>query len=56
MTLSFGATLALAVALDEAGVAALPLLSLAFLLVNADILWRSLRSRAADEPGEPPPA
>jgi len=47
MTLSFGATLALAIALDEAGVAALPLLSLAFLLVNADLLWRSIRTRSA---------
>jgi len=47
MTLSFGATLALAIALDEAGVAALPLLSLAFLLVNGDRLWRSIRRRRA---------
>jgi hypothetical protein len=43
MTLSFGGTLALAVALDEAGVAALPLLSAAFVLVNADRLWASLK-------------
>ncbi|MBD0290331.1 MAG: hypothetical protein ICV74_03665 [Thermoleophilia bacterium] len=47
MTLSFGATLALAVALDRAGVAALPLLSLAFVLVNGDLLWRSARARSS---------
>jgi hypothetical protein len=47
MTLSFGGTLALAVALDQAGVAALPLLSAAFLLVNADRLWASFRAKRA---------
>lgn len=45
MTASFGATLALAVALGEAGIAALPLLSLAFVLVNGDLLWARLRGR-----------
>ena len=45
MTLSFGGTLALAIALEEAGVAALPLLSLAFVVANVDRLWRSLRRR-----------
>ncbi len=52
MTLSFGATLALAVALDRGGVAALPLLSAAFVLMNADLLWRSFRTRRRrdDEP------
>jgi hypothetical protein len=49
MTLSFGATLVLAVALDRGGVAALPLLSAGFVAVNADLLWRSLRSRRAPE-------
>jgi hypothetical protein len=48
MTASFGATLALAVALGEAGIAALPLLSLAFVCVNADLLWRQLRGRDRD--------
>ena len=48
MTLSFGATLALAVGLDEAGVAALPLLSMAFVLANGDLLWRSLRRERAE--------
>jgi hypothetical protein len=45
MTLSFGATLALAVWLDVAGLPALPGLCLAFLGVNADLLWRILRGR-----------
>jgi hypothetical protein len=44
MTLSFGATLAIAVAFDEAGVAALPLLSAAFVVGNGDRLWRSIRT------------
>lgn len=45
MALSFGTTLALAVAFDVAGLPALPLLSVAFVLVNADRLWKSLRAR-----------
>jgi hypothetical protein len=45
LTASFGATIALAVAWDKPGLPALPLLSLAFLLVNADLLWRRLRRR-----------
>jgi hypothetical protein len=47
MTLSFGATLALAVARDEGGWPALPLLALGFLLPNADLLWRRLRAKNA---------
>jgi hypothetical protein len=43
MTLSFGATLALAVWWEEAGLPALPLLSASFALVSADLLWRELR-------------
>jgi hypothetical protein len=43
MTLSFGATVALAVWLDLDGLPALPLLSVAFLLPNADLLWTALR-------------
>ena len=53
MTLSFGATLALAVAAEIAGLPALPLLSAAFVLVNADLIWRARRSRrppAHDDP------
>ena len=45
MTLSFGATLALTVWLDAAGLPALPLLSLAFVAVNADLLFRAWRRR-----------
>ena len=47
MVASFGLTIVLAVAWDPAdlgGLPALPLLSIAFLLVNADRLWRRLRS------------
>ena len=40
---SFGATIAIAVGWGKAGLPALPLLSLAFLLANADLLWRTLR-------------
>ena len=40
MALSFGATLALAVGFDISGLPALPLLSVAFVLANADHLWR----------------
>jgi hypothetical protein len=47
MALSFGATLAIAVGAEVAGLPALPLLSTAFVLVNADLIWRSLR------PGQP---
>lgn len=47
MTLSFGGTLALAVATKSHGLPALPLLSLGFLLPNADILWKRLRRQGA---------
>lgn len=40
---SFGATIAIAVAWNKPGLPALPLLSLAFLLANADVLWKRLR-------------
>jgi hypothetical protein len=43
MTLSFGATLALAVWRDLGGLPALPLLSLGFLLANGDLIWTELR-------------
>jgi hypothetical protein len=49
MVASFGATIALAVSdvleriFNLGGLPALPLLSLAFLIVNADLLWRQLR-------------
>jgi hypothetical protein len=45
MTASFGLTIVLTVAFDVIGLPALPLLSLAFLLVNADLLWRAIKRR-----------
>jgi hypothetical protein len=45
MTLSFGATMALAVEFDVTGLPALPLLALGFLLPNADLLWDSVATR-----------
>jgi hypothetical protein len=45
MSLSFGTTLALAVAFDVAGLPALPLLSAAFILTNADLIWRAYKTR-----------
>jgi hypothetical protein len=48
MTASFGATIAIAVARDLGGLPALPLLSLAFLAPNADLLWRRMRGRPVD--------
>ena len=41
---SFGATIATAVAWNKPGLPALPLLSLGFLLANADLLWTRLRA------------
>lgn len=41
-TLSFGATLAITAFSDVAGLPALPLLSVAFVLANADLLWRRI--------------
>jgi hypothetical protein len=51
---SFGATMALAILTDENGLPALPLLAVAFLGANADLLWRRLRSarRAEAQPAE----
>jgi hypothetical protein len=45
MTLSFGTTMALAVYFDVTGLPALPLLSLAFLGANADLLWARFARR-----------
>jgi hypothetical protein len=45
MTASFGLTIVLTVAFDVIGLPALPLLSLAFLIVNADLLWRAIKRR-----------
>lgn len=46
MVASFGATMALAVSADPFGIGglpALPLLAIAFLVANADLLWRDVR-------------
>jgi hypothetical protein len=43
MVISFGATMAIAVAFDLGGLPALPGLSIAFFGVNADLIWRRLR-------------
>lgn len=48
MTLSFGATLALAVAFDIGGLPALPLLSATFMFANADLLLGILHQRRAE--------
>jgi hypothetical protein len=53
MTLSFGATIALAVQFDVGGLPALPLLSLGFLAANGDLLWRSYRDRAGHGRAQP---
>src|SRR5205085_571647 len=45
---SFGATIAIAVAWNKPGLPALPLLSLAFLLANGDLLWRAFRQYRGD--------
>jgi hypothetical protein len=50
MTLSFGATLALAVAFEISGLPALPLLSAAFVIANADLVWKKMRLRPPNEP------
>lgn len=43
MAASFGTTLALAVWLELSGLPALPLLSLGFLIPNADLIWSEIR-------------
>ena len=47
MVASFGATMAIAVGAEVNGLPALPLLSIAFLAVNGDLLWRRLRADRA---------
>lgn len=47
LTASFGATIAIAVAAQLAGLPALPLLSVGFLLPNADLLWAKIRAARA---------
>ena len=48
MTLSFGLTLAGTYFFDISGLPALPLLALGFLAVNADLLWRTFRTRRTE--------
>ena len=47
MTASFGTTIALVVWLNLDGLPALPLLSLAFILANGDLLWREVKKSLA---------
>jgi hypothetical protein len=54
MVASFGVTFLLATVLDVAGLPALPLLSLGFLVPNADLLWRQLR-RPSETRSRPEP-
>jgi hypothetical protein len=56
LTASLGGTLALATwpALGVSGLPALPLLSVGFLLPNADLLWRAVRDRRAKDPRRSP--
>jgi hypothetical protein len=53
LTASVGATLAIAVWANVGGLPALPLLSIGFLVPNADLLWRAVRQRP--RPAEPRP-
>jgi hypothetical protein len=46
-TASFGLTLVITAATDRGGIPALPLLSIAFILANADLLWRQIRRQPA---------
>ena len=51
---ALGGTIAITVWLDLSGLPALPAISLGFLVPNADLLWRQLRTRpAATGPAEP---
>jgi hypothetical protein len=53
MTASFGTTLAFTYYLWVGGLPALPLLALAFLIANADLLWRQFRERKGQGQGGP---
>ena len=54
LTASIGGTMALATWLEVDGLPALPLLSVGFLLPNADLLWRAVRDRSARDPRRSP--
>jgi hypothetical protein len=51
---SIGGTISLATVLEVDGLPALPLLSVGFLLPNADLLWRAVRRRNAGDPRRSP--
>jgi hypothetical protein len=51
---SIGGTISLATVLEVDGLPALPLLSVAFFLPNADLLWRAVRDRNARDPRRSP--
>jgi hypothetical protein len=50
MVAALGATIVITVWADVAGLPALPALSIGFLVPNADLIWRQLRSRGGDGP------
>ncbi len=50
MVACLGATIAITVWADVAGLPALPALSIGFLVPNADLIWRQLRRRDGDGP------
>jgi hypothetical protein len=50
MVACLGATIAVTVWADVAGLPALPALSIGFLVPNADLIWRQLRRRNGDGP------
>jgi hypothetical protein len=54
LTASLGGTMALATWLNVDGLPALPLLSVGFLVPNADLLWRAVRGRSARDPRRSP--
>jgi hypothetical protein len=59
MTAMYAFTVILAYAIDVRGLPALPFLSFGFLVVNADLLWRSIRRRPVDSSsssGDPAPS
>jgi hypothetical protein len=52
MIVGLGATIALATSWDVDGLPALPGIAIGFLVANADLIWRDLRSPRAEAPRE----
>jgi hypothetical protein len=52
MLAGLGATIALATSWDVSGLPALPGIAIGFLVANADLIWRDLRSPRAETPRE----